>query len=70
MKRLNIDPKAADLIDEMAEAAGVTRTEYLHALINYAYSIHRRTGSWEVNTPFAYTNYDRRREGAFADRWF
>ena len=70
MEELGIDPKAVGLVDEMAKAVGVTRTEYLHALVNYAYSIHRRPGSWEANTPFSYPNYDKRREDPYADCCF
>jgi len=69
--RITVSAAGAELLREMADAAGVTPREYLEALLHYAGSIHNRPGSWEANTPFAFHNYDRRHEdGWFADRWF
>lgn len=69
--RITIDADAAALLREIAAAHDVTPREYLEALLHYAGSIHHRPGSWEANTPFTFSSYDRRSdEGGFADRWF
>lgn len=69
--RITINADAAALLREIAAAHYVTPREYLEALLHYAGSIHNRAGSWEANTPFAFSAYDRRSDqGGFADRWF
>lgn len=51
----------------IAEAHGVTQTQYLEALMHFAISQYERPGSWEAQgfDPCAYFG-----EQAFADRWF
>lgn len=77
MKQLEIADGGMELLQRMADGEGVTPQEYLHALINYGWSMIRRPGSWEANVPFAFRNYDQREphEDAHglrgcADRWF
>jgi hypothetical protein len=70
-KRVTINAKAVDYLDEMAAAEGVSKKVYLEALMNYAISCYRRPGSWEANRPFEFSTYDDRLgEDIFADRWF
>ena len=66
---------ALDALHELARQSGVSAPEYLDALLNYAWSQHRRPGSWEATSPFEYRNYDPRprKDGALAgcaDRWW
>lgn len=65
---LLISAMADSALLEMASAAGITSSEFLELLLNYAYSIHRRPGSWEANQPFDVATYVR--PDSVADRWF
>jgi hypothetical protein len=68
---VTISAAALALLDEMAQAEGVSRRVYLEALLHYAGSCYKRPGSWEANRPFSFVSYDRRTEdGGYADRWF
>ncbi len=68
--RVTIDSAAKALLSEMAAAEDTTPRAYIEALVNYATSCHRRPGSWEADKPFAFGNYDDRRESAVGERWF
>jgi hypothetical protein len=70
MSRLELEPEAVKLLREMARSSGVSCKEYVHALLHYAYSCHRRPGSWEAAQPFDYATYDQRLPERVADRWF
>lgn len=63
---VSVDARAA--LKEMAKATGVSQREFLTALLNYAYSIHKRPGSWEANATFNIETYTR--PDSVADRWF
>jgi len=70
-RTVTLSQGAIDLLDELAQAEGVTRREYLHALLHYAGSCHKRPGSWEADRSFDFASYDTRSEdGLYADRWF
>lgn len=68
MATISIDDKAKPLLKEMADANGVSQKQFVELLINYAYSIHRRPGSWEASVPFDADTYTR--PDTVADRWF
>lgn len=71
VSRVTISAKAGALLREMAAQHDVSATEFVEALLHYAGSIYNRPGSWEANTPFDFSRYDRRTdEGGYADRWF
>ena len=75
MKRVYIRSEAHEALETLAAHAGVSSREYLDALLNYAWSQHRRPGSWEACTVFEYRNYDRRDSSdeslrGCADRWW
>ena len=59
MSRVTVQTPALDALKTLAYMNGVTAAEYLDALLNYAWSQHRRPGSWEACTPFDYANYRR-----------
>lgn len=65
---VRISRKAKDALGEMARASGVPSRLYLEMLLNYAYSTHRRPGSWEASMPFDIQTYVR--ADTVADRWF
>lgn len=68
---INLTPAAIACLDEMAKAEGVSSQVYLEGLLHYAFSCHRRPGSWEAERPFDFSSYDDRTvEGTYADRWF
>lgn len=65
---VQISPAAKGALRQMARHAGVSQRQYLEHLLTYAYSIHRRPGSWEASAPFSihtYTDPD-----SVADRWW
>lgn len=68
MATISIDDKAKPLLKEMADANGVSQKQFVELLINYAYSTHRRPGSWEASVPFDAYTYTR--PDSVADRWF
>jgi hypothetical protein len=71
IRTVTLSQAAVDLLDEMAQAEGVSRRVYLHALLHYAGSCYNRPGSWEAAKPFDFGSYDDRTEdGRYADRWF
>ncbi len=65
---IQIRARAHEALQEMATTAGLTSTEFVELLLNYAYSIHRRPGSWEANRPFDLQTYTQ--PDSAADRWF
>ncbi|MGH8631177.1 MAG: ribbon-helix-helix domain-containing protein [Burkholderiales bacterium] len=70
-RTVTLNQGAVALLDEMAKAEGVSRREYLRALLHYAGSCYKRPGSWEAARPFDFAAYDDRTEdGRYADRWF
>lgn len=67
MASIRISDEAWDLAKALAERAGVTRAEYVEALLHYAASINIRPGSWEANQPFDINSYG---PDGHADKWF
>ena len=65
---VRISRDAKDALRQMADASAVPPRLYLELLLNYAYSIHRRPGSWEASAPFDIHTYIR--SDTVADRWF
>lgn len=75
MKRVKVQPLAAEALQTLAQIHGVTAEVYLDALLNYAWSQHRRPGSWEACAVFDFAAYDQRHTGGTslrgcADRWW
>lgn len=72
---VRIEPHALEALQTLAQMHDVSAEEYLDALLNYAWSQHRRPGSWEACSVFEYRNYDQRPSGpdaltGCADRWW
>jgi hypothetical protein len=75
MKRVKMQPLAVEALQALASSHGVTAEVYLDALLNYAWSQHRRPGSWEACAVFDFAAYDQRDTGdaslrGCADRWW
>jgi hypothetical protein len=77
VSRVTVQPAALEALRTLAQMHGVSAVEYLDALLNYAWSQHRRPGSWEACCPFDYANYSRAPydpngplTGGCADRWW
>jgi hypothetical protein len=68
-KRVALNARGVERVAAIAERHGVSTREYIEALLHYAISTDERPGSWEAQG-FSFSNYDRRGDGAFADRWF
>ena len=70
MSQVNLNPAALQALSSMATEQNVSTQDFLHALLNYAYSRYRRPESWEAFIPFEFSHYDDRNPDTRAARWF
>ncbi len=66
-KRVTLNARGVERMQEMADAKGISLRELMEALMHHVLSTYERPGSWEANTAFNFDNY---RPDGYADKWF
>lgn len=67
LRRVSLNARGVDRIDDIAAQHGITARELLERLMHFAISQHERPGSWEAQG-FDLNAYDP--DNGCADRWF